>query len=90
MTTAIPFGAIASSADPAIRPWHELEYAVLELDSDFILADALTPRAVALLSRIGSAHLDGAVPRQGCSKRWPVIAADPVERSATQRSPPTR
>ncbi|MDF3313313.1 hypothetical protein P3H15_51325 [Rhodococcus sp. T2V] len=30
-----------------VWPWHELEYAVLEADSDRILADALTPQAVA-------------------------------------------
>ena len=38
----------------AVWPWHELDYALLEVDSDRILADALTPQAVVLLARLGT------------------------------------
>ncbi|OFV73784.1 hypothetical protein [Rhodococcus erythropolis] len=71
-----------------IRLWHDLEYAAVVRDSDRILADALTPAAWVLLTRITGCTLD------------PGLAAPPIMLSrysyrvpvmrprATQRSPP--
>lgn len=71
-----------------LHSWHELEYAAVVEDSDRILADALTPAAWVLLTRMAGSTLDAGlvappimVPRY--SYRVPVMRP-----RATQRSPP--
>lgn len=71
-----------------IRLWPDLEYAAAVEDSDRILADALTPAALVLLTRLAAGILEPAarvppivVPRS--SYRVPVMRP-----RATQRSPP--
>lgn len=69
-------------------PWHELEYAQLVADSDRILADALTPQAVALLHRVATAPAGPPRPSPPASPGWTVSAPPAPEIRATQRSPP--
>ena len=76
----------------AVWPWHELDYALLEVDSDRILADALTPQAVVLLARLGNGPADPPRPSPPAAVSWTVswtVSAPPApEIRATQRSPP--
>lgn len=71
-----------------IRLWHDLEYAAVVEDSDRILADALTPAAWVLLTRIAGCTLDpGLVAPLIMMSRYTYRV--PVMRPrATQRSPP--
>nr|WP_271210772.1 hypothetical protein [Rhodococcus wratislaviensis]GLK36287.1 hypothetical protein GCM10017611_31440 [Rhodococcus wratislaviensis] len=73
----------------AVWPWHELDYAVLEADSDRLLADALTPQAVVLLARLATAPAGPPRPSPPASRGWTVSAPPIPEIRATQRSPPT-
>jgi len=71
-----------------IRLWHELEYAAVVEDSDRILADALTPAAWVLLTRLAAGILEPAAQAPPIvllrsSYRVPVMRP-----RATQRSPP--
>ncbi|WP_257890505.1 hypothetical protein [Rhodococcus sp. USK10] len=69
-------------------PWHELEYAQLVADSDRILADALTPQAVALLHRVATAPAGPPRPSPLTPPGWTVTAPPTPGIRATQRSPP--
>jgi len=71
-----------------VWPWHELDYALLEADSDRILTDALTPQAVVLLARLATAPAGPACPSPSTSVPWPVSAPPAPQIRATQRSPP--
>ncbi|EID81560.1 hypothetical protein W59_02326 [Rhodococcus opacus RKJ300 = JCM 13270] len=71
-----------------VWPWHELDYALLEADSDRILADALTPQAVVLLARVATAPAGRSRPSSPASVSWTVSAPPAPEIRATQRSPP--
>lgn len=71
-----------------VWPWHELDYALLETDSDRILADALTPRAVVLLARLATEPAGRPRPSPPTSVSWTVSAPPAPEIRATQRSPP--
>ncbi|PBC40011.1 hypothetical protein CJ179_33380 [Rhodococcus sp. ACS1] len=71
-----------------VWPWHELDYTLLEADSDRILADALTPQAVVLLARLATAPAGPACPSPPASMSWTVSAPPAPEIRATQRSPP--
>ncbi|WAM18981.1 hypothetical protein [Rhodococcus sp. JS3073] len=84
-TTVIP----ERSEHEVVWPWHELDYAVLEADSDRILADALTPQAVVLLTRLATATAGPPRPSSPASMGWTVSAPPVPEIRATQRSPPT-
>ncbi|GAF45376.1 hypothetical protein [Rhodococcus wratislaviensis] len=75
-------------AREVVWPWHELDYAVLEADSDRILADALTPQAVVLLARLATAPAGPPRPFPPASMGWTVSAPPVPEIRATQRSPP--
>jgi len=71
-----------------IRPWHDLEYAAVVADSDRILADALTPAAWALLTRLAAGTLGpglAAAPIVLLRSSYRVPVMRP---RATQRSPP--
>ncbi|EME24527.1 hypothetical protein [Rhodococcus qingshengii] len=71
-----------------IRLWHELEYAAVVEDSDRILADALTPAAWVLLTRIAGCTLDpGLVAPPIMMSRY-TYRAPAMRPQATQRSPP--
>ena len=72
----------------AVWPWHELDYALLESDSDRILAHALTPQAVVLLARLATAPAGPACPSVSTSVPWTVSAPPAPQIRATQRSPP--
>lgn len=84
-TTVIP----ERSARQVVWPWHDLDYAVLEADSDHILADALTPQAVVLLARLATTPAGPPRPSPPASMGWTVSAPPVPEIQATQRSPPT-
>ncbi|CAG7633443.1 hypothetical protein SIM91_44100 [Rhodococcus opacus] len=71
-----------------VWPWHELDYAQLEADSDRILADALTPQAVVLLTRLATAPADPPRPSPPASMPGTVSTPPAPEIRATQRSPP--
>lgn len=71
-------------------PWHELEYALLETDSDRILAEALTPQAVVLLTRVATDRDDRSRSSSPTSVLWSSPAAPAPEIRAKQRSPPVR
>lgn len=71
-----------------VRPWHELEYALLVADSDRILADALTPRTVVLLNRVATAPAGPPHPSPPSSEWWTVTAPPAPDVRAPQRSPP--
>lgn len=72
----------------AVWPWHELDYALLESDSDRILAHALTPQAVVLLARLAIAPAGPPRPSPPAAVSWTVSAPPAPEIRATQRSPP--
>jgi hypothetical protein len=76
------------TAREVVWPWHELEYAVLEADTDRILADALTPQAVVLLARVATAPAGPLCPSRPASVSWTVSAPPAPQFRATQRSPP--
>ena len=71
-----------------VWPWHKLDYALLEVDSDRILADALTPQAVVLLARLATTSAGPPRPSLPTAVSWTVSAPPAPEIRATQRSPP--
>jgi len=71
-----------------IRPWHELEYAAVMEDSDRILADALTPAAWVLLTRIAGCTLDPRLVAPPIMVSRYTYRAPVTRPRATQRSPP--
>ncbi|OQM77988.1 hypothetical protein B0E55_06146 [Rhodococcus sp. 66b] len=72
-----------------IRLWHDLEYAAVMGDSDRILADALTPAAWVLLTRIEVGAFEGPVGPTPPMMLPRFTYRVPVTRPrATQRSPP--
>lgn len=72
-----------------IRPPHELEYAAVLEDSDRILADALTPAAWVLLTRIEASAFEEPVgPTPPMMLPRSTYGAPAMRPRATQRSPP--
>lgn len=69
----------------AVRPWHELEYALLVSDSDRLLADALTPQAVSLLRRLAIDRSGRSRPPAFAPSAWTVhVTPDrPIRAKAT-------
>ncbi|MFF2112477.1 hypothetical protein [Rhodococcus koreensis] len=89
MVTAAPgTGSPERLARAAVRPWHELDYELLVADSDRILADALTPQAVALLATVATARSGPWHRPRPRWSGWPVTAPPAPQIRATQRSPP--
>lgn len=72
----------------AVRPWHELEYALLIADSDRLLADALTPQAVGLLRRMAIDRSGRSHPPAFAPSTWAVHATPDRPIGAKQRAPP--
>ncbi|MGG7104909.1 hypothetical protein [Rhodococcus sp. 24CO] len=71
-----------------IRLWHDLEYAAVVRDSDRILADALTPAAWVLLTRIAGCTLDPGLPAPPFMLPRYTYRVPVMRPRATQRSPP--
>ncbi|MGG7105028.1 hypothetical protein BH686_01670 [Rhodococcus erythropolis] len=71
-----------------IRLGHELEYAAVVEDSDQILADALTPAAWVLLTRIAGCTLDPRLVAPPIMMSRYTYRAPVTRPRATQRSPP--
>ncbi|MDF3313322.1 hypothetical protein P3H15_51375 [Rhodococcus sp. T2V] len=71
-----------------VWPWHELDYTLLAADSDRILADALTPQAVVLLTRLATAPAGPPLPSAPASTAWTMSEPPTPQVRATQRSPP--
>jgi hypothetical protein len=71
------------TAGEVVWPWHEFGYAVYR-----ILAAALTPQAVVLLTAVAAAPAGRPHPSPPVSVTWTVSAPPAPEIRATQRSPP--
>lgn len=71
-----------------IRLWHDLEYAAVVRDSERILADALTPAAWVLLTRIAGCTLDPGLPARPIMLPRYTYRVSVMRPRATQRSPP--
>lgn len=71
-----------------IRLWRDLEYAAVMGDSDRILADALTPAAWVLLTRIAGCTLDPRLVAPPIMVSRYTYRAPVMRPRATQRSPP--
>ncbi len=66
--------------------WHE--FGLFVADSEGILADALTPQAVALLTVVNTDRLGSPPPLPASARGWTPLPAPPPAARAMQRSPP--
>ncbi|WP_157180211.1 hypothetical protein [Rhodococcus sp. DK17] len=69
-----------------VWPWHE--FGLFVADSEGILADALTPQAVALLTLVNTDRLGSPPPLPASERGWTPLPAPPPATRAKQRSPP--
>jgi hypothetical protein len=81
-------GTTEYTASEPVRPWHELEYRRLLADSDAILAEAVTPRAVVLLQRVGAGTGHHRTESPATGTLWHALEAPAPQIRAKQRSPP--
>ena len=66
--------------------WHE--FGLFVADSEGILADTLTPQAVALLTVVNTDRLGSPPPLPASARGWTPLPAPPPAARAMQRSPP--